>query len=458
MEPKQNVPTAFLLSIICLIFVTAGGFLFLGMRLSGADALPRRELAIMNTVFQRIEDDYVDEVGEAKAEEMMHLAVDAMVNSLDRYCDYIPPAEVAKFEADTSGTYQGIGVALAPSGKPVTILFPFPDGPAAKAGMQVGDRIVQANEQRLDELSGEEIITVARKHLLGPPQTQVQVKVQRQGVDHEVDLTITRGPIANPSVHWIRILDKEQGLGYMHLNGFTDHTTEEFDRAAEKLAAELGHPLAGLVLDLRSNPGGQLDQCVALTNRFLAQGTIVQTKGRGNGHTHVTKAKPELCSFPHLPLVLLMNGGSASASEVLAGALQDHQRAKIVGERSYGKGVVQSIIKYSKPKFLLKITTSHYYTPKGRSIEGRMRRKEDGEEKGGIQPDIEVLLADDKERQKIIQSLRQREVPEIYHAQVVALAEQLEDYTVPQALPLAEDKQLSAALQALTVMLEEANK
>ena len=222
---------------------------------------------------------------------------------------------------------------------------------------------------------------------------------------------------------------------------------EEFDAAVRKLTAAAGGELSGLIVDLRYNPGGLLSEAIELSNRFLTDELIVSTKRRGSRVVESHSAEPDKSTLPDLPLVLILNRRSASASEVTAGALQDHDRTRIVGERSYGKGVVQSIYQWENMDFRLKMTTSHYYTPKGRNIEKSMRRDDDGEAEGGLEPDRQERV-DDELFKKLHRQLLRNQTPARYRERASALAEELgiEIDSLPDP---ADDPQLAAALEEI---------
>jgi carboxyl-terminal processing protease len=220
----------------------------------------------------------------------------------------------------------------------------------------------------------------------------------------------------------VRWLDRDAGIGYACVAAFQRRTADELDEALADLAQAA--PLRGLVLDLRGNSGGLLESAVALANRFLRSGNLVSLRRRNGTEVRRYDADPALATHGELPLALLVDGRSASSSEVVAGALQDHRRATLVGTRTFGKGVVQSIYRWEDLDFRLKLTTSHYYTPSGRSIEGRLRRAGDGDEPGGLQPDEPVPMADG-EADGLHRRLQAQEIPAPYKAAAKALAAEL---------------------------------
>lgn len=423
---------------VCVVIAATTTLLAARLAFSITD-LPAEELRALRVVYHQIQAEYVEPVD---GRELMLAAIEGMVDHLDEHSAFIPPEEAKEFDEDTTGHYEGIGIVMVPERVPLTVLFPFPDGPAARAGLRVGDEILAVDGERIDQVSKEAILEEARKRLLGPPGTSVTLSVRR-GQEATFEAVVERGEVQRPSVKWARSL--ESGIGYVYVERFQEHTTDELDRALERLRAAGG--LRGLVLDLRFDRGGLLGQAVRLANRFVPRGVIVSLKRRGNQELRRYEADPKECRHPDLALVLLVNGGSASASEVVAGALQDHARATLVGTRTYGKGVVQSIFRWPELDFRLKLTTAHYYTPNGRNIERSMRRKEDGPAPGGIAPDVEVKV-DHETEVAIHAALASWEAPPAYAADVRELCRRLGiEYREP--LPPAKDPQLRAALDEL---------
>lgn len=410
--------------------------------------LPVEELSVLRRVHEAVLERHVLE---HEADALMHEAIAGMVRSLDPHSRYIPPAELERFrQEEIAGSYTGIGVALARGIAPPTIEFRFTDSPGRKAGIMVGDRILAVNGETLGELPPAEGIAAVISRISSAAEDPVTLNLSR-GEEPPFDLVVHRGEVARPSVKWVRFLDMGAGTAYVHLAEFKEHSIEEFDIAIEELQGESGDGLKALILDLRFNRGGLLSAAIELANRFLEEGRIVSLKRRDGEVVDEHEADPEECDLPGIPLVLLMNGGSASASEVVAGALQDHGRARIVGDRSFGKGVVQEILGGREPDFRLKLTTSHYYTPNGRSIERRLRREEDGADPGGIEPDRTVALPREL-RQRVGAALAQPEPPSDEQAAVRELAQRL-GFSPPAPLPAAEDEQLQAAVDEIGILL-----
>lgn len=318
-----------------------------------------------------VQDTFVAEVDDEK---LLESALRGMLRELDQYSDYYVEEETAEVDQDTTGQKVGIGVIMHYEDGP-RILFPIEGSPAHEAGLRVGDRLLALDGQAAIGLEPGEVGDLME----GEPGTSLHVQVRgRDG--RERSLEVARRPLLIPSVRRRRLLDPERGIGYLALSSFTNETAAEFDAAVQEL---LGRGMKGLVIDLRGNQGGVLSAAVELAQRFLREGVITSTEGRGA--PHVERADPDFTPYAGLPLVLLVNGGSASASEVLAGALQDHRAAVLLGEPTYGKGVVQTINRYPRRRAIAKVTTSYYYTPSHRSLE-----RGPGEDSFGLWPDFLV--------------------------------------------------------------------
>lgn len=472
-----QVPLWFLLAVMAMMGLTAAGFLFLGTRLAPGAIMPQEQMKLMDLAYAHIQRNYVDALGPEESEDLVHKAISGLVRGLDdRYSQYIPPERVTRFDESNSGVYSGVGFVMEPKGDQITVYFPFPGGPAEREGLKVGDRIVaivtlreedgeyvEVETTRVEDLvdSGIEdpdqregkLTRAAQKLIKGKAGTPVRLLVQRE--EKTFPVTITRDEVPSPSVKWAHLLDPETGIAYVHVAGFVRHSATEMDRALENLVRTTndGRKLRGLVLDLRFNQGGVLDTCLEVTNRFLRKGVIVTlNKGESRSSTKVGehRAEPEKCTFPELPLAILINNRSASASEVLAGALQDHGRAVVVGTRSFGKALVQSIYRLS-PEARLKITTAEYRTPKGRNIH-RGKKKKDNP-RWGIHPDKKVQIPQEV-RDAIHRALAQHEVPEKYRAEAEALAKRL-GITVQKPLSPEQDPQLAAAFEEIRKLVAE---
>jgi carboxyl-terminal processing protease len=320
-------------------------------------------------------------VAEVDEKQLMQSALRGMLHELDGYSDYYVEEETAEVDQDTSGHKVGIGVIMRYEDGP-QILFPIEESPAEAAGLRVGDFVLELDERRAQDLSPREVTELMR----GEAGSTLRIRVRgRDGAErtHQV----TRRQLLIPSVRRTRFVDSEGRIGYIALKSFTNETAAEFDSAMQSLA-EGG--MQGLVLDLRGNPGGVLSAAVELAQRFIREGVITSTEGRG--FPHIERADRDFTPYHRLPLVLLVDGKSASASEVLAGALQDHRAAVLVGQPTYGKGVVQTISRYPERGAIAKVTTSYYYTPSHRSLE-----RGTGASAYGLLPDFRVSAAPGEE-------------------------------------------------------------
>jgi carboxyl-terminal processing protease len=329
------------------------------------------DLKHFREVRELVMETFVAEVGE---EELLESALRGMLRDLDQYSDYYVEEETDEVDQETSGHKIGIGVIMRYEDGP-QVLFPIQDSPAEVAGLQVGDQVLALGGQATEGLQPKEVGALMQ----GDPGTTLHILVRgRDGLErtHEVP----RRQLLIPSVRRTRIVDPELGIGYVALSSFTNATSAEFDEAVQRLMED---GMRGLVVDLRGNEGGVLSGAVDLAQRFLREGVITSTEGRGA--PHVELANEDFTPYHGLPLVLVVNGGSASASEVLAGALQDHRAAVLVGEPTYGKGMVQTISRYPHRRAIAKITTSYYYTPSRRSLE-----RGPGEDAFGLWPDFLV--------------------------------------------------------------------
>jgi carboxyl-terminal processing protease len=369
----------------------AVGVLGVWVWLLSSRSLPRAQLDALELVFRQISAESVDP---PSGEDLMWSAIEGMVRDVDVYSEFVRPSNVAEFDEDTTGNYVGIGIVIDATPEALVVRFPFADGPSERAELMVGDRLVAVNGQEITGRTPLERRENARQQLLGPAGTEVSVTIQRG--DASFERTIERGNVHTPSVKWARLLDAERGIGYAYVKGFQQNTAGELEAAVDELSARAGGELRALIIDLRFNPGGLLDEAVRMANAFVPRGTIVTLRRRNGEITKVHEADPGQCRWPDLPLVLLVNAKSASASEVFAGAMQDYGRATLLGTRTFGKGVVQSIYSWKGLDFRLKLTTARYFTPNGRSID-RAHRDELGRIEGGIEPDREVAAPDEQQ-------------------------------------------------------------
>jgi carboxyl-terminal processing protease len=327
----------------------------------------RDDLALINGVIQLVERDYVHPVGSHK---LTKQALKGMLSRLDPHSDYMDEEELKQSEADIAGKFGGLGIQISEDHGIPKVISPIDDTPAARAGLQPGDLILEIDGKSTHGLDLTEIVRILR----GKPGTRVKLTVGR-GSDAPFSVDLTRSVIHVQSVKW----KLEPGnIGYLRVTEFAGDTPADLKKALHDLRAQAGGALKGLVLDLRNDPGGLLSSAVAIAGNFLQGGKVVTIKGRRQGDNVTYNVVPGSTPLPDTPMVVLINGASASASEIVAGALQDRRRAKIMGTQSFGKGSVQTIIPLNG-QGAVRLTTALYYTPGGRSIQGQ-----------GIAPDIVV--------------------------------------------------------------------
>lgn len=332
---------------------------------SAAPSLPLDELRTFADVFGRIKDDYVEE---AQDKSLIENAIRGMLAGLDPHSAYLNEEEYRDLQVGTRGEFGGLGIEVGLEDGFVKVIAPIDDTPAQRAGVQSGDTIIRIDDKPVKGLS----LSDAVKLMRGEPGTRIQLTIMRGTDQKPLELTIERAVIQVASVK-SRIL--EPGYGYVRISNFQAPTTEDMLKAIEELKLASGGALKGLVLDLRNNPGGVLNSAVGVSDAFLTSGLIVYTQGRVKDSKMQFKAGPDDV-LAGSPIIVLVNGGSASASEIVAGALQDHKRALIMGTQTFGKGSVQTIVPIDDST-ALKLTTARYYTPSGRSIQAQ-----------GITPDI----------------------------------------------------------------------
>jgi carboxyl-terminal processing protease len=325
---------------------------------AGSAALPWSDARLLAEVIQRVRDNYVDAVDDHK---LMQNAIRGMVEALDDHSTFLSPDEFDDMKVSTSGAYAGIGIEVAAGQGGVSIVRRMANSPAERAGIETGDVIVSIDGVAVDptDLDG----AIAR--MRGPEGSPIRLAVRRAGSEALLQFTVDRAQVQLQSVA-VEMLTPE--YGYVRITSFTDTTASELERAVARLERRGGTRPKGFVIDLRNNPGGVLDAAVQIADDFLDHGTIVSAEGRTREARFRMEAKPGDISNG-ATLVLLVNGGSASASEILAAALHDNHRAALIGRRTYGKGSVQTIMPLSDGQ-ALKITTSRYFTPAGTSING----------------------------------------------------------------------------------------
>ncbi|HUB13830.1 MAG TPA: S41 family peptidase [Acetobacteraceae bacterium] len=337
---------------------------------SNADAR-EQSLTLFGQVLERVRADYVDPV---KTSALIHYALDGMLSGLDPHSGYMDPQEWHEMQLETEGHFGGLGMTVTGEGGLLKVIAPIDGTPAARAGIKPGDLIVSVNGKTVEGLTLEQAVDELR----GPPDTQVELTIKREGDANPIALKLTR-----EIIHMEVVKSRREGdIGYVRLSVFNDDTNRGL-RAAITSFRKSGK-LDGLVLDLRNNPGGLLDQAVAVSNDFLTNGEIVSTRGRLADDDHSWYAHPG--DIVHgIPLVVLINEGSASASEIVSGALQDDRRAVLLGTRSFGKGSVQTLFPLDNGG-AIRLTTARYFTPGGHSIQNE-----------GITPDVVVHQSDKPE-------------------------------------------------------------
>jgi carboxyl-terminal processing protease len=323
-------------------------------------------IELFTDVLSIVKKSYVEEVDIKK---LIYGAINGMLSSLDPHSSFMPPETYKEMKIDTKGSFGGLGIEITIKDSVLTVISPIEDTPAFKAGIKAGDQILKIDDKYTKDLT----ITDAVKRMRGPKGSKVTIAIMREGFEKPKDFTLERDIIQVKSVKF-KTLD--EGYGYVRISQFQEKTDDDLEKALKALHEQNGGNLHGLVLDLRNDPGGLLDQAVKVAEHFTDEGKlIVYTEGREKDSKMRFNSRKGV-KEPHYPMVVLINSGSASASEIVAGALQDHKRAVVMGTQSFGKGSVQTIIPLSDNSGL-RLTTARYFTPSGRSIQAK-----------GITPDI----------------------------------------------------------------------
>ena len=329
-----------------------------------------KNLNLFGDVFEKIRSDYVEKPNEQK---LIEAAVSGMLTSLDPHSSYMDAKSFRDMQVQTRGEFGGLGIEVTQEDGMVKVVTPIDDTPAARAGILSGDIISAIDGESVQGMTLNQAVDKMR----GAVNTPVKLTILRGSARESQEVSITRAVI---QIRSVRFRQEGEDIGYIRITQFNEQTYDGVKTAISKFNADMpGDKFKGYVLDLRNNPGGLLDQSIAVSNAFLSQGEIVSTRGRNADETQRYNARPGDLSKGK-PVIVLINGGSASASEIVAGALQDHKRATIVGTRSFGKGSVQTIIPLGQANGALRLTTARYYTPSGRSIQAK-----------GIDPDIQIL-------------------------------------------------------------------
>jgi carboxyl-terminal processing protease len=395
--------------------------------------LPLEELRAFSEIFGRIKSNYVEPVED---KELLQNAIRGMLSGLDPHSTYLDLKDFKELREGTTGEFGGLGIEVTMEDGFVKVVSPIDDTPAAEAGVLAGDLIIRLDDTPVKGLDLSEAVNIMR----GKPDSKLLLTIIRDGEDKPLKIELTRAIIKVKSVKQ-RLL--EPGYGYVRISTFASRTGSSLKEAISALKVENDGPLAGLVLDLRNNPGGLLDAAVEVSDTFISKGLIVYTEGRVKDSNQKFNAKP-YDFIKGAPLVVLVNGGSASASEIVAGALQDHDRAVIIGTKTFGKGSVQTVMPLTN-ETAVKMTTARYYTPSGRSIQAE-----------GIVPDIELEAVKITTREAAsITALREQDLTkhlEQTGSKEVENTTEEEDSTVDEidTTPLAvKDYALSEALNLL---------
>jgi carboxyl-terminal processing protease len=358
------------------LFASQPHMTFAGTGAKAAVADTYRQLNLFGDVFERVRSDYVEKPDDSK---LIESAINGMLAGLDPHSSYMDPKSFRDMQVQTRGEFGGLGIEVTMEDGLIKVVAPIDETPAAKAGILANDLITKLDDDQVQGMT----LNQAVEKMRGPVNTKIKITIMRKGQDKPIEVSLTREVIR---VRSVRSQVEGDDVGYIRMTQFTEKTTDGLKKAISDITAKVSNDkLKGYILDLRNNPGGLLDQAISVSSAFIQRGEIVSTRGRNAEETQrftahggdLTKGKP---------LIVLINGGSASASEIVAGALQDQKRATILGTRSFGKGSVQTIIPLGSDNGALRLTTARYFTPSGRSIQAK-----------GIVPEIEVLqdLPDD---------------------------------------------------------------
>jgi carboxyl-terminal processing protease len=362
-QQRRKTIVGFLLGIGVASIISIGGS---GLqKVAAVSSDPYMGLESFTNVLAIVQRNYVEEVATQK---LVDGAINGMLNALDPHSSYLTPESYKELQVDTEGSFGGLGIEITLRDGLLTVVSPIEDTPAYRAGVKAGDQIIKIESELTKDMS----LVDAVKKMRGPKGSKIAISVRREGTSRLLDFLLMREVI---KVQSVKAKSLEKGYGYVRLTQFQDRSGADLEGALQKLAQDNG-ALAGLVLDLRNDPGGLLSQAVRVSDLFLDSGLVVYTEGRLDNQKQKYFAHPG--GQAELPLVVLVNGGSASASEIVAGALQDHGRAVIVGTKTFGKGSVQTILPMENGA-ALRLTTAMYFTPSGRSIQVT-----------GITPDIMV--------------------------------------------------------------------
>lgn len=351
------------------LFLTQPRASLMGSTARAAAADTYRQLNLFGDVFDRVRSDYVEKPDDSK---LIESAISGMLSGLDPHSSYMDAKSFKDMQVQTRGEFGGLGIEVTMEDGLIKVVSPIDDTPASKAGILANDIITNLDDEAVQGLTLNQAVDKMR----GPVNTKIKLKIVRKGQDKPIEVTLTRD---NIRVRAVRAKVEGDDIAYIRITSFNEQTTEGLKREMANLQQQIGtDKVKGYILDLRNNPGGLLEEAVSVSDAFLDRGEIVSTRGRNAEETQRRTAKPgDLAKGK--PVIVLINGGSASASEIVAGALQDQKRATLIGTRSFGKGSVQTIIPLGSGNGALRLTTARYFTPSGKSIQAK-----------GITPDIEI--------------------------------------------------------------------
>src|SRR5216110_986338 len=350
------------------LFVTQPRAVLMGSSARAATSDTYRQLNLFGDVFERVRADYVEKPDDSK---LVESAINGMLAGLDPHSSYMDGKSFRDMQVQTRGEFGGLGIEVTMEDGLIKVVAPIDETPAAKAGIMANDIITHLDDEPVQGLT----LNQAVEKMRGPENSKIKLKIMRKGQDKPLEVTITRARI---QVRSVRSRLEGDDVGFIRVTQFNEQTTEGLKKAITDLSAQSGDKLKGFIIDLRNNPGGLLDQAISVSDAFLEKGEIVSTRGRNAEETQRFNARAGDLTKTK-PVIVLINGGSASASEIVAGALQDHRRATVIGTRSFGKGSVQTIIPLGSDNGALRLTSARYFTPAGRSIQAK-----------GITPEIEV--------------------------------------------------------------------
>ncbi len=418
-------------SIFILAILTTATLWFGGRFVSRVSAVAKetyQDVEAFTNVLSLVQKTYVDQV---TTKQLIDGAITGMLTALDPHSAYLPPDVYNELQVDTRGSFGGLGIEITMRDNVLTVVSPIEDTPAYKAGIKSGDQIIKIEGEFTKDMP----LIDAVKKMRGPEGTKIQISIRREETHKIMDFTLTREVIKIQSVK-SRLL--EPNYGYLRITQFQERTDSDLQKAMTKLQEANGGPVTGLVLDLRNNPGGLLTQAVRVSDRFVDSGLIVYTDGRLETQKHKYFAH-KANTYTDFPMIVLVNGGSASASEIVAGALQDHRRALVLGMQTFGKGSVQTILPLDDSQ-AIRLTTARYYTPNGRSIQAT-----------GITPDIVVdnkIAAKEGEKEGEDFSVREENLRGHFEQRDEGVEEEQEPALTGE-IDIARDPQLSRAVELL---------